>query len=146
MRVQKRDFDNAHLASLRKAHKSRTKKKFVRRRTSSRIAGLAFESLESRMLMAGDVSFTVNIADLDYILKQIKIAEDTSEAYTPATPTKTILQSIMDTYGLSAADAAIAPFGLRTVDGSFNSLVPGQSNFGACGHSVPAADQSGVPE
>ena len=30
-----------------------------------------------------------------------------------------------------AADAAIAPFGLRTVDGSFNSLVAGQSKFGA---------------
>ncbi len=74
-------------------------------------------------------SFTINQADLAFILKQIKIAEATSLAYNAAP--KTILQSIMDTYGLSAADAAIAPFGLRTVDGSFNSLVPGQSTFGA---------------
>jgi Ca2+-binding RTX toxin-like protein len=76
-------------------------------------------------------SFTVNKADLEFILKQIKIAEDTSVGYTPLTAPKTILQSIMDTYGLSAADAAIAPFGLRTVDGSFNSLLAGQSLFGA---------------
>ena len=71
--------------------------------------------------MAGDVSFAVNIADLDYILKQIKIAEDTSEAYTPATPTKTILQSIMDTYGLDCRGRGNTPFGLRTVDGTFDS-------------------------
>jgi hypothetical protein len=131
MSDQNRGFDRAHPCSFRKSHKNRAKKKFARRRTSSRSGGLAFESLESRMLLAGDVVFNVNIADLDFILKQIQIAEDSSEAYTPATPPKTILQSIMDTYGLSAADAAIAPFGLRTVDGSFNSLVPGQSHFGA---------------
>ena len=76
-------------------------------------------------------SFTVNKADLEFILKQIKISEATSLGYTPAVAPVTILQAIMDAYGLSAADAAIAPFGLRTVDGSFNSLVAGQDKFGA---------------
>ncbi|KZD21169.1 peroxidase family protein [Tardiphaga robiniae] len=76
-------------------------------------------------------SFTVNKADLEFILRQIKIAEATSLGYTPAVAPVSIQQAIMDAYGLSAADAAIAPFGLRTVDGSFNSLVAGQTSFGA---------------
>ena len=74
-------------------------------------------------------SFTINQADLQFILRQIKIGEASSQAYNAAP--KTIQQAIMDEYGLSASDAAIAPFGLRTVDGTFNSLVPGQSTFGA---------------
>jgi len=74
-------------------------------------------------------SFTVNQADLAFMLKQIKLAEMTSAAYTP-TPT-TILQAIMTTYGVSAADAAILPFGLRTVDGSFNNLLASQAALGA---------------
>jgi Ca2+-binding RTX toxin-like protein len=76
-------------------------------------------------------SFTVNKADLEFILKQIKISEATSVGYTPAVAPVSIQQAIMDAYGLSAADAAIAPYGLRTVDGSFNSLVAGQDKFGA---------------
>jgi Ca2+-binding RTX toxin-like protein len=76
-------------------------------------------------------SFNINKADLEFILKQIKIAEATSEGYTPATAPISIVQSIMDTYGFSAANAAIAPYGLRTVDGTFNNLLPGQSKFGA---------------
>jgi hypothetical protein len=76
-------------------------------------------------------SFSLNTADLAFILKQIKIAEDTSIGYTPIIPPVSILQAIMDAYGLDAANAAIAPFGLRTVDGSFNNLLPGQNHFGA---------------
>ena len=57
-------------------------------------------------------SFTVNQADLAFMLKQIKLAESTSAAYT-STP-RSILQAIMATYGVSAADAALLPFGLRT--------------------------------
>src|SRR3981189_2669844 len=76
-------------------------------------------------------SFTANKADLEFILKQIKISEATSVGYTPAVAPVSIQQAIMDAYGLSAADAAIAPYGLRTVDGSFNSLVAGQNKFGA---------------
>ena len=74
-------------------------------------------------------SFNVNKADLEFILKQIQLAEATSLAYT-ATP-KTILQAIMDAYGVTAADAALLPYGLRTVDGSDNNLLPGQTEFGA---------------
>ena len=74
-------------------------------------------------------SFNVNKADLAYILRQIKIAEDTSIGYT-STP-KTILQSIMDSYGATAATASQLPAGLRTVDGTFNNLLPGGSQYGA---------------
>jgi Ca2+-binding RTX toxin-like protein len=74
-------------------------------------------------------NFTVNKADLDYILKQIKIGEATSIGYT-STPVS-ILQAIMDAYGVSAANAAQLPAGLRTVDGTYNSLLPGRSDVGA---------------
>ena len=75
-------------------------------------------------------SFTINKGDLAYMLRQIKIAEATSLAYGSSAP-KTILQSIMDEYGVTAANAAQLPAGLRTVDGTFNNLIPGQNNFGA---------------
>ena len=74
-------------------------------------------------------SFNVNLGDLQFILRQIKIGEASSEAYNAAP--KTILQAIMDEYGVTAANAAQLPAGLRTVDGSFNSLLPGQENLGA---------------
>ncbi|MFN6384482.1 MAG: peroxidase family protein [Pseudanabaena sp.] len=76
-------------------------------------------------------SFIVNKADLEKILFQIKIAEDSSIGYQSVSETKTILQSIMDAYGISAANAAQLPAGLRTVDGTFNSLIPGRSTIGA---------------
>lgn len=68
-------------------------------------------------------SFNINKADLEFILKQIKIAENTSLGYTPSIAPVSIKQAIMDAYGLSAADATIAPYGLRTVDGSYNNLL-----------------------
>ncbi len=80
-------------------------------------------------------SFNVNIHDLQYILAQIKIAEATSAAYT-ATP-KSILQAIMDAYGVTAANAAQLPAGLRTVDGTFNNLINGLSEFGAADNLFP---------
>lgn len=73
--------------------------------------------------------FTINKGDLAYMLRQIKIAEASSLAYNPVP--KTILQAIMDEYGVTAANAAQLPAGLRTVDGTFNNLIPGQSTYGA---------------
>ena len=74
--------------------------------------------------------FTVNKADLEFILRQIRIAEATSQAYNPTTAISTV-QAIVNEYGIAPANATISPFGLRTVDGSNNSLVAGQSHFGA---------------
>ena len=72
----------------------------------------------------------MNQADLEFILKQIKLAESTSVAYT-ATPLTT-LQAIQAAFpGVGVTEASLLPFGLRTVDGSDNNLLPGQSDFGA---------------
>ncbi len=53
-------------------------------------------------------------ADMQFILDQIKIAE-----------------AHLDGNVLSSIANSRLPFGLRTVDGSFNNLVQGQTNFGA---------------
>ena len=74
-------------------------------------------------------SFNVNIDDLQFILKQIQIAEATSIGYTSAP--KTMLQAVMDAYNATADAAALLPAGLRTVDGTYNNLLPGGSQFGA---------------
>ena len=89
-------------------------------------------------------NFVVNAADLAYMLKQIKIAENTSAGYTPGVAPVSIQQAIMDAYSVSAANAGQLPAGLRTVDGTFNNLMiaptgtpgtagfnPGTSQYGA---------------
>ena len=60
-------------------------------------------------------NFVVNAADLAFILKQIKIAENTSAGYTPGVAPVSIQQAIMDAYSVSAANAGQLPAGLRTV-------------------------------
>ena len=91
-------------------------------------------------------NFVVNAADLAYILKQIKIAEATSAGYTPAVAPVSILQAIMDAYGATAATAAQLPYGLRTVDGTFNNLLlaptgtPGTSDYDPGSSEYGAAD------
>src|SRR6476661_8091339 len=62
-------------------------------------------------------SFVVNLGDLNKILEQIKIAERNAAG-----------ESLVDIIG---QDAALLPMGLRTVDGSYNHLLPGQSQVGA---------------
>src|SRR3954453_4579956 len=68
-------------------------------------------------------SFVVNLADLTKILDQIKGAERNVAG-----------QSLVDIIG---QDAALLPIGLRTVDGSFNHLLPGQSQAGAADEIFP---------
>ncbi|MEQ1609907.1 MAG: peroxidase family protein [Hyphomonadaceae bacterium] len=70
-------------------------------------------------------SFVVNAGDLAFILKQIKVSElHASGAYT-------LSEAIQLVYGISAEDAALVPFGLRTVDGTFNNLLAGGAEIGA---------------
>ncbi|MBB3302951.1 Ca2+-binding RTX toxin-like protein [Rhizobium sp. BK077] len=75
-------------------------------------------------------SFTVNKADLEYILKQIQIAEKHASG-------TSLVQAIQDAYGISATDAALLPAGLRTVDGQDNNLLAGQAEFGAADNPFP---------
>ena len=60
-------------------------------------------------------------SDLEFILNQILIAE----------------QHAAGADLLSLLPNSEVPFGLRTVDGSFNNLVPGQENFGAADEVFP---------
>jgi Ca2+-binding RTX toxin-like protein len=64
-------------------------------------------------------------SDLQFILDQIKI----SEAHAAGTPLTDLIPS------------AVLPWGLRTVDGSYNNLVPGQSQFGTGDEPFPRLTQ-----
>ncbi|MGO4916443.1 peroxidase family protein [Pseudogemmobacter sp. W21_MBD1_M6] len=75
-------------------------------------------------------SFTVNTDDLMFILRQIKIAEAHSGGLS-------LVEAIQNEYGLSASDTNLVPFGLRTVDGTYNNLAPGNENFGAADQPFP---------
>ncbi len=68
-------------------------------------------------------SFVVNLGDLNKILEQIKIAERNAAG-----------EALVDIIG---QDAALLPLGLRTVDGSYNHLLPGQSRVGAADEIFP---------
>src|SRR5262245_49313566 len=61
------------------------------------------------------------ISDLEFILDQIIIAERNAAG-----------ESLLD-----ILPNVEVPFGLRTVDGSFNNLVPGQSDFGSADGTFP---------
>ena len=63
-------------------------------------------------------------SDLDFILQQIKIAEAHAGGQPLFGP-----GGLMPTYNLS--------FGLRTVDGSYNHLLPGQEQWGAADQPFP---------
>jgi hypothetical protein len=60
-------------------------------------------------------------SDLEFILEQIRI----SEAHAAGTPLEQLVAN------------PTLPFGLRTVDGSYNNLVQGQSEFGAADNPFP---------
>jgi Ca2+-binding RTX toxin-like protein len=69
-------------------------------------------------------SFNINKNDLQFILKQIEIAELHATGMS-------LTAAIQQVYGISATNAALSPFGLRTVDGQDNNLLIGQSELGA---------------
>jgi hypothetical protein len=80
------------------------------------------------MPTSSNVNFNVNKDDLQFILRQIKIAERHAGTNGLA---MTLTSAIMAEYNISANDAALTPFGLRTVSGRDNNLTPGQSTLGA---------------
>src|SRR3990167_7444436 len=69
-------------------------------------------------------NFTVTLGDLEKILEQIRIAEHHAETGVLAHPDGTPI-------------SALLPSGLRTVDGSYNSLLPGQELLGAADQVMP---------
>ena len=70
-------------------------------------------------------NFTVNRLDLEFILKQIKIAEAST------TPDGGIANLP------ALVGSPLLPYGLRTVDGTWNNLLPGQERFGAADNIMP---------
>src|SRR3982751_2546355 len=76
---------------------------------------------------------TITPADLAYILKQIKIAESHVASTTSETgPCGALLGDRPN-----QLPSPLLSFGLRTVDGSCNNLVPGQEKFGAADEVFP---------
>jgi hypothetical protein len=82
-------------------------------------------------------SFEVNTHDLDFILKQIKVAELQANGVQSDGTGYTTVEAIMEVYGVSAADAALLPVGLRTVDGYDNNLLAGRESTGAAQTEFP---------
>ncbi len=64
-------------------------------------------------------------SDLDFVLQQIRIAEAHAGGGDLLGP------------GANQVGSPVLPFGLRTVDGSFNNLQPGQEDFGAADQLFP---------
>ncbi|MEY2759542.1 MAG: hypothetical protein RIR33_3320 [Pseudomonadota bacterium] len=85
-------------------------------------------------------AFKLNVADLVFVLKQIKIAEAHSGG-TPLTEIWVDANGNVVPAGTPGATLAIpspmAPFGLRTVDGSFNNIMPGRELWGAADQAMP---------
>ena len=75
-------------------------------------------------------SFYLNANDLDFILRQIQI----SEAH--AAGGDLLCSSATDQSGKCVPSPKL-PFGLRTVDGSYNNLVEGRSHWGASDQPFP---------
>jgi Ca2+-binding RTX toxin-like protein len=76
--------------------------------------------------MASQYDFTVTQQDLEFILKQIKIAEASTNPLTGA------VENLPELVG-----NPLLPYGLRTVDGTWNSLLPGQERLGAADNIMP---------
>ncbi|HEX2842573.1 peroxidase family protein [Hyphomicrobium sp.] len=91
-------------------------------------------------------ALTLNKADLEFVLRQIKIAEGNSTAHSGATA-QALTQIWVDAAGNvvppGTQGAALAipdphvPYGLRTVDGTYSNLVPGREHWGAADNSMP---------
>ncbi|GAA2738938.1 hypothetical protein GCM10009867_32800 [Pedococcus aerophilus] len=76
--------------------------------------------------------FTITTGDLSFILKQINIAERHAATATPAEPCKGLLNQVGD--GIPDTEQVpdvLTSYGLRTVGGECNNLVPGREKFAA---------------
>lgn len=81
--------------------------------------------------------FNLNRSDLRFIMRQIRISERHTATRTPANPCGTLLGTDPDQIPNGNQQGAQLPWGLRTVDGSCNNLIPGQEEFGAADTTFP---------
>ena len=78
----------------------------------------------------------LNKHDLEFILKQIKIAE----AHSSGIPLNEIRVDENGVYGWNgqlAISQPHLPYGLRTVDGTYNNIIPGRELWGAADQTMP---------
>ncbi|HET8961150.1 peroxidase family protein [Nocardioides sp.] len=80
--------------------------------------------------------FNLNPSDLEFILKQIEIAEHHAANYDAAHPCDGLMGPGEFQIPTTAQGEEL-PWGLRTVDGTCNNLVPGQHKFGAADQAFP---------
>ncbi|MEV1290056.1 peroxidase family protein [Micromonospora sp. NPDC049679] len=73
--------------------------------------------------------FTLNAGDLRFILKQIKIAE--AHATKEGPNGEAVAGQPLFGTGTNQIASPLLPYGLRTVDGTYNNGQPGQAGFGA---------------
>src|SRR4249920_1427942 len=80
-------------------------------------------------------SFTINLADLNKILDQIKIAEQNAgnQDLSPGA----VNVAGVDLVTIIGQDATLLPLGLRTVSGVYNHLLPGDELVGAADQPFP---------
>ena len=97
------------------------------------IAGIPPALLASAEAATVGQGFTVTPSDLAFILKQIKI----SEAHVTNTTSATGPCGALFGTGPNQLPSPLLSFGLRTVDGSCNNLVPGQETNGAADQVFP---------
>ncbi|WP_223217093.1 peroxidase family protein, partial [Rhizobium cauense] len=85
-------------------------------------------------------AFTLNLQDMMFILRQIKVAE-AHAAGTPLTEIYVDAEGNVVEAGTPGAVLAIpdphVPVGLRTVDGTYNNIVPGRELWGAADQGMP---------
>ncbi|RPF25941.1 peroxidase family protein [Georgenia muralis] len=92
--------------------------------------------------------FNVTTGDLEFVLKQIQISEahaedvvtedpDSSPLCRPGNRFDAATQTHVDADGDPCVGAPTLPFGLRTVDGRWNNLLPGQDGYGAGARTFP---------
>ncbi|MGS2872637.1 peroxidase family protein [Enterobacter huaxiensis] len=77
--------------------------------------------------MATQYDFTVTLHDLAFILKQIKISEAATN------PDGSVNGELLR----ELVSSPLLPYGLRTVDGSWNNLLPGQELYGSADQTMP---------
>jgi Ca2+-binding RTX toxin-like protein len=80
--------------------------------------------------------FNLNASDLRYILRQIKIAEHHAATATPANRCGTLMGP-GEFQIPTTANGEELPWGLRTVDGTCNNLLPGQWRYGSADNAFP---------
>jgi Ca2+-binding RTX toxin-like protein len=83
------------------------------------------------------VGFVLDVGDLRFILDQIRISETHAAVSSPDDPNCQALRGDGPNQMPLGDGGELLPFGLRTITGVCNNLVPGREYFGASGQTFP---------